>query len=140
MQNDGKEVGSDGYHAPKTGEQMTGGTLRTYQKHLAAALKSPAPADADDPESQAALAWKKSLADRFGARLIVVSSPFLRPEIFRPASREGITFLDYSDPARYPELYAPGNRRDPGHLNVRGSEIYTRLVARQIAEALKTQP
>lgn len=140
LRSDAKEVGADGYHAPKTGERMTGGTLRTYEKHLAAVLKSPAPKDSEDPESQAAIGWKKSLAERLGGRLVLVSSPFLRPEIFQPASRDGITFLDYSDPARYPELYAPENRRDPGHLNVRGSEIYTRLVARQIAEALKKQP
>jgi hypothetical protein len=139
-QNDAKEVGDDGYRAPKTGEQMTGGTLRTYQKNLAAALKSPTPQDAEDPESQAAIGWKKALAERMGARLVLVSSPFLRPEIFRPASLDGITFLDYSDPSRYPELYTPENRRDPGHLNVRGSEIYTRLVARQIADSLKKQP
>jgi hypothetical protein len=135
-----KEVGADGYHVPKTSELMSGGMLRTYEKDLAAALKSPPPPDPEDSESQASLAWKKALADRLGARLVLISSPFLRPAVFVPQSLEGITFLDFSDPRRYPELYAPEHRRDPGHLNVQGSEIYTRHIARQIAAALKPQP
>ena len=133
QRDDAKEIGADGYRPPKSGGQMTGGKLRGYERQLAAALKTPALPDAGDAESQAALAWKKALAGRYGARLVLLSSPFLRPEIFLPGIREGITFLDYSDPARYPSLYAPGNRCDPGHLNVPGSEIYTRLVARQLA-------
>jgi hypothetical protein len=139
-EDDSKEVGADGYRPPKSGEQMSGAELRTYQKQLAAALKNPPPVDYADSESQASLAWKKALAERLGARLILVSSPFLRPEIFHPESREGIIFLDFSDPAKHPDFYAPENRRDPGHLNVRGSEIYTRQIARQIAGALKQQP
>ncbi len=136
---DAREVGANGYRPPKSGEQMTGRVLRSYEKQLAAALKMPGLPEAGDAESQAALAWKKTLAQRHGAQLVLLSSPFLRPEIFLPRDREGITFLDYSDPARYPSLYAPENRRDPGHLNVRGSEIYTRLVARQLAAELKSQ-
>ncbi len=138
--NDAKEIGADGYRVPKTGELMGGGSLRAYEKELAAGRSSPPGPDQQDEESQASLAWKKALAVRMGARLVLVSSPFLRPAVFTPYDRTGITFLDYSNPNLYPELYAPENRRDPGHLNVKGSEIYTRLIARQITEALKTQP
>lgn len=137
---DAKELGSDGYRVPKTGELMSGKTLRSYEKELAAAIKQPPAEDFEDVESQVSLARKKAMADRLGARLVLVSSPFLRPAVFAPASRDGVVFLDYSAPAQYPELYAPEHRRDPGHLNVKGSEIYTRLVARQIAETLKKQP
>lgn len=137
---DARELGSDGYRVPKTGELMSGKTLVSYEKALAAAMKQPPAEDFEDVESQASLARKKAMADRLGARLVLVSSPFLRPAVFAPASREGVVFLDYSAPAKFPELYAPEHRRDPGHLNVKGSEIYTRLVARQIAEALKKQP
>jgi hypothetical protein len=70
---------------------------------------------------------------------VLIASPFFRPEIFVPEIRAGIMLLDYSDPERYPNLYAPENRRDPGHLNVRGAEIYTRLVARQIAAGINPQ-
>ncbi len=138
--NDEKELGADGYRVPKTVEQMSGSTLRSYEKDLAAELKTPPPMDEEDTESQASLAWKRALAERLGARLVLVSSPFLRPAVFAPKDRDGILFLDYSNPALHPALYSPEHRRDPGHLNVKGSEIYTRLIARQIADALKIQP
>ena len=132
------KIGTDGYNAPKTAELMSGSALRAYGKDVAAVIKSPPLLDYEDVESQVALAWKKALAEKMGARLVLIGSPYARGTVFAP--RDRIPFLNYSDPAKYPELYAPENRRDPGHLNVRGSEIYTRLIARQIAEALKTQP
>ena len=135
---DAREVGADGYRTPKAVPPMSGSALRAYEKDVAAALKSPPPRDEEDSESQASLAWKQALAAKLGARLVLVSSPFPRPAVFVP--KGDIAFLDFSSPARYPELYAPENRRDPGHLNVRGSEIYTRLIARQIAAALQPQP
>jgi hypothetical protein len=134
-----KHVGAAGYRPPRNSEQMTGSVLRAYQKHFAAALKTPARLDTGDSESQAAIDWKKALAEGHGGELVLIASPFFRPEIFVPEKRAGIMLLDYSDPERYPSLYAPENRRDPGHLNVRGAEIYTRLVARQIAAGINPQ-
>ncbi len=134
-----KHVGAAGYRPPRNSEQMTGNVLRVYQKHFAAAVKTPARRDTGDSESQAAIDWKKALAARHGGELVLIASPFFRPEIFMPEIRAGIMLLDYSDPERYPNLYAPENRRDPGHLNVRGAEIYTRLVARQIAAGINPQ-
>ena len=137
--NDGSwKIGADGYNAPKTAELMSGSALRAYQKDLAVVLKSPPVLDHEDEESQVALAWKKALAEKLGARLVLIGSPYVRGTVFAP--RDRIPFLNYSNPAQYPELYAPENRRDPGHLNVHGSEIYTRLIARHIAAVLKSQP
>ena len=137
--NDGAwKIGTDGYNAPKTAELMRGSALRNYEKDLAVVLKLPPVLDFEEVESQVALLWKKALAERLGARLVLLGSPYVRGTVFAP--KDNISFLNYSDPAKYPELFAPENRRDPGHLNVRGSEIYTRLIARQIAEALKPQP
>lgn len=135
---DVRELGAAGYRPPKTVPPMSGATLRSYEKEVAAVQKSPPQRDEEDDESQAALAWKKALAARLGARLVLIASPYPKTAVFAP--KGDTTFLNFSDPNRYPELYRPEHRRDPGHLNVRGSEIYTRLVARQIADALKPQP
>ena len=55
----------------------------------------------------------------------------------KPRDISGIIYLNHTDPDQFPELYVSSLRRDHGHLNAQGAEIYTRLVARQIAEALK---
>ena len=135
---DTRELGASGYRPPKAVPPMNGSALRDYEKDLAAVRKNPPQHSTEDYESQAALAWKKQLAEKLGARLVLIASPYPKSKTFAP--RDDITFLDFSDPNRYPELYVPEHRRDHGHLNVRGSEIYTRHIARQIAEALKPQP
>ena len=132
---DARELGASGYRPPKFVPPMSGAALRSYEKELAAAQKSPPTRSEEDAGSQASLAWKKALAARLGARLVLVSSPYPKSTTFAP--KDDITFLDFSDPNFYPELYVPEHRRDPGHLNVRGAEIYTRIVAKQIADALK---
>jgi len=48
--------------------------------------------------------------------------------------------LDFSDPNAYPELFDRADRRDPSHLDVRGAELYSRLLARQLAARLGSQP
>ena len=130
------EIGENGFRRPAC-TPMSDSVLRAYEKDLAAARKEPPCPKEEDAESQSALAWKKGCADRLGAHLVLVASPFPTKSVFAPKDRNGITFLDYSDPNRYPDLYVPENRRDRGHLNVRGAEIYTRIVARQIAEMLR---
>lgn len=135
---DTRELGASGYRLPKSVPPMSGSTLRSYEKELSAAKKTPPIRSAEDDESQSALAWKKALAEKLGARLVLIASPYPKSKTFAP--RDGISFLDFSNPNDYPELYIPEHRRDPGHLNVRGSEIYTRHIARQIAETLKPQP
>ena len=63
-------------------------------------------------------------------------------EIFRPEPAVGkdVIFLDFSDPAKYPGLFAAENRRDSGHLNAKGSVLYSRLVAQHLAAALRENP
>jgi hypothetical protein len=50
QRDDAREVGADGYRPLKSGGQMTGGVLRGDERQLAAALKTPALADAGDAE------------------------------------------------------------------------------------------
>jgi hypothetical protein len=45
--------------------------------------------------------------------------------------------LDFGSPAQYPELFAEGNRMDADHLNAAGAAIFTRLVANQLAHAVR---
>lgn len=91
-----------------------------------------------DAESQAELRRKRALAARYAAELILVAPPVTGPT-FAPSPDPSQVFLDLSDPLRYPELFAPANRFDAGHLNARGAEVFSRLLARELGAALATR-
>ena len=48
--------------------------------------------------------------------------------------------LAFNDPIAYPELYRPEVRADRYHLNIRGAEILTRLLARRLVEPMVAKP
>jgi hypothetical protein len=46
--------------------------------------------------------------------------------------KEGMTVFDFSDSDDYPELFKIENSNDEVHLNLKGSQLYTRLIAEKI--------
>ena len=48
----------------------------------------------------------------------------------------GSRLLSYDDFARYPQFYEEENRLDTEHLNARGAEIFTRVLAQEFAHSL----
>lgn len=80
-----------------------------------------------------------------GRRSIFVATPRLVHQTEMPL---GLTWLirhesrssgmiDLSDPAEVPQLFAIENRRDLEHLNTRGAELFTRLLAQRFIEIAK---
>lgn len=62
------------------------------------------------------------------APVLTVKQP---PPATRPGARP-LTILDFDDPRAYPELYASDCRGYTSHLNERGADVYSRLLAREI--------
>ena len=128
----------DGFYIRETElEPLAGKELKRYQKDLAAMRAKPPKLQHLDAVNQGELREKKALADRFGAKLVLVSPPFIKSSNFHPRDMEDVVFIDYSDANRYPEFYAPESRRDYGHLNDDASIGYTKSLAERIAAALR---
>ena len=126
----------DGFFPREYREPFHGEELESYQRALAAALdEEDSRIHYGDVASQAEIARKVALAERLGARLVLVAPPILGP-VFAPLPESGALFLDFSDPRRLPELFVPEHRNDGGHLNAAGSVLYTRLLARRLAAAV----
>ena len=74
-----------------------------------------------------------------GALPILIASPAADVRQ-RFAPPDGIDAWIFNDPERFPELFEPSLRFDNYHLNPRGAERFTRLVAARFAEAKKSRP
>jgi hypothetical protein len=132
----------DGHLIPRGDDVMDPAELRDYDRKTAEFQQKGLRLDPGDRASQAELARKAKRARQFGARLVVVAPPSMNAEVFRPdpAVGEDVIFLDFSDPAKYPALFAIENRRDSGHLNTKGSVLYSRMVAEHLVSALRETP
>lgn len=134
-------IGLDGYAAPPARDGLTPAELRRYEQAVASLRAGSARYDLADPVSQAELDVKRRLVERSGARMILIVPPDPMTRHFMPTDEaQRAEVLDFSDPNEYPDLYDPADRRDTGHLEVAGAELYTRLVAGRIAARLKNHP
>ena len=117
---------------------MDAAEIADYERELADEIARGKPDHFGDTESQAELARKRALAERFGARLVLIAPPTVGPA-FAPLPESGLLFLDFSSPARYPELFAAPHRLDHGHLNHAGALLYSRLLARELTRSLANE-
>jgi hypothetical protein len=88
------------------------------------------------------LARMVTVVEAAGAEPVFVVSPVTESRCgVVEAARQGVipTLLAFNDPDRYPELYRVENRYDNGHLNRRGAEIYTRMVATGLVDSLASR-
>jgi len=110
-----------GSEYPGQVQELTSAKLEALEKHDAIADK-----------------WARELErvvhDRGHAAAFLIA-PVLTlkypPEATRPGERP-LTILDFDDPHAYPELYEVDRRGYTNHLNERGANDYSRLLAREI--------
>jgi hypothetical protein len=125
----------DGYDPGRARRAMNAAEIAEYEQQLAEEIARGKPGHFGDTESQAELHRKRALAERFGARLVLIAPPTVGAA-FAPLPDSGLLFLDFSSPDRYPELFAVEHRFDRGHLNHAGALLYSRLLARELSRAL----
>jgi hypothetical protein len=130
----------DGYQIDSSKKQLIAGdNLALYEKELARMRATPPRVDYDDPVSQAELQAKRKLIEAAGGRMVLVIPPYTGEKFFHPKpGPEAPPVLDFSSPDKYPELFLPANRADTGHTNPAGSQIYTRLIVRELLPLLKS--
>jgi hypothetical protein len=63
---------------------------------------------------------------------VTPGSGTILPSKFRDAPAE--TVMSFNDAQRYPSLYQAGVRLDEGHLNARGADEFSRLLAARLLE------
>lgn len=129
----------DGYSPGRVRRRLAGAELERYQRDLEAVRSGAHQVALADVESQREIRRKQALAARYGARLVLVAPPLVGIP-FAPQPESGVLFLDFSDPRRYPELFTPEHRNDAGHVNALGAELYSRLLARELAAHLRERP
>lgn len=136
-----REIGADGYAPPPPRDGLTPEEMSRYEEAVANLRRGAARYEFADPVSQAELGEKRRIIENAGARMVLIIPPDPMAKHLLPEDEsQRAAVLDFSDPNAYPELYDPANRRDTAHLDVRGAELYTRLVARRVAAGLKSQP
>lgn len=140
----GKELGTRGdgwYPAPSQIQEMPAKFRADYDRSYADRLASPATKDRGDSVSQSALERMMSAVTEAGARPVIIIPPTTFEGNFYPtADREREwTILDYSDVRQYADLFVREHRRDRGHLNTAGAEIFTQILARRFAELAKAR-
>jgi hypothetical protein len=128
----------DGYDPGRARREMNAEEIAEYERQLAEEVARGKPDHCADTESQAELQRKRALAERFGARLVLIAPP-TAGAAFAPLPDSGLLFLDFSHPDRYPELFVAEHRFDRGHLNHAGALLYSRLLALELARALSRE-
>ena len=103
---------------------------------------APKPQQADRA-SQAALAGLMEKVTRAGAVPILVIPPRARANYFVPSpenARRAAAVIDLCDPRRHPEFYEMETRIDLSHLNLRGAELFTRLLVERFLQLPPSTP
>ena len=98
-------------------------------------------ADLPPPESVSRIGVRSQheLAREKGVELIYVIQPAYEgaaERLLLHQEGEIERLLDFNRPSRYPELFELVNRYDEKHFNQRGAEIFTRILAREVAEEI----
>jgi hypothetical protein len=107
-------------------------SLDAYREHLARIAAVPPIPDASS-YSRVVLAAMLDLARRHGLRVVVILAPLPEPARLFAVDAPTVSFRDQR---QYPQLYAVENHFDELHLNARGAQVYTRLVAERLLPLL----
>jgi hypothetical protein len=122
-------------------EAMLPGEAAKYEKAYRELREEGRERDLGDPISQQALRTMVEKIEANGARAVLVIPPTTSRRNFYPepnlAAKAPV--LDFSDPEKFPELFEPRHRLDKVHLNVPGSEIFTRALAEAWAELARAR-
>jgi hypothetical protein len=132
-------LGEEGAELGRRGKRFKSKRVEDYLERLA---EFSAQGVSDQPPSAAAIALYRRIERRsreLGALTIFVTQPalYLQDDLIQAHERGEVAhLLRYDSPELYPELYAPENRYDDTHLNEDGAQIFTALLARDVAELL----
>jgi hypothetical protein len=76
-----------------------------------------------------------------GAEPVFILPPTVRPaENILAGLPAGITVWAFNDPDAYPRLYEPELHWDPSHLNEKGAQEFTRVIAQRFVAFAKDRP
>ena len=121
-------------------ERLTFQQIIDHKKSLATMMEKQDRGGTGDLFSTCELREKQLLIERAGGYMVLVIPPFVGTGFFRPKPDQGMPpVLDFSDPEKYPELFRVEHRSDSGHTNFAGSQIYTRLIVREVLPLLKKE-
>ena len=131
---------SDGFVPLSAGAVMKDELTADYEKELAAMRARSWRGSEGDPVSVDELRVKQRLVERAGGRMVMVIPPFVGDKIFRPTQATDLPpLLDFTNPEKYPELYDAKHRLESSHMNNAGSQIYTRLLVRELLPLLEKE-
>lgn len=110
-----------------------------YDSRVSALTTSP-PKPRLSPPFRSAMSELIAEVRAAGAQPIFVLAPTLLEREFFAAPPDAAHFIPFNDPLLFPQLYDPAMRYDSMHLNPRGAEIFTDLLAGRSAPLLQAAP
>jgi len=115
-------------------QHLTGKTLETWRQKLADHDHAPHP---NGIILRSAFERMLAQLQSTGAQPFFFISPNIDPatvETIPFAESEHLKLLAFDSPTLYPQLFREENRADLPHLNAGGAEIFTRILATQVAQ------
>lgn len=132
-----KWIDAEGFQ-PGPDTPMTGTELAKLEKSVTRLKRGIAPSPAG-PRLHRALSELMAEVRASGANLVCVISPTLNPKENFTGLPAGLPLFAFNDPNKHPQLYEAAVHYDAWHLNARGAEIFTDLLAAEFATHLKSE-
>ena len=108
--------------------------IKELREQIANRIQPDYTPDFGDASSQSLLLYKRRMAEAHGARTVLFIPPSSGENFYPcPTFWPKAPLIDLSDPRLYPDLYKMENRCDHGHLNAKGADLLTRLLAEKLA-------
>ena len=130
----GSGLGPDGDGFFPMARSMSTAVEPFYRERLAAVEASPMPRQPNEPVRAELGRFYKEMAAK-DIQVIFLVAPSLRAAHGSGVNAPpGSPLFSFDDLERYAPLYAEQNRMDAEHLNARGAEIFSRLLAQELVE------
>jgi hypothetical protein len=88
-------------------------------------------------EAQANLDHMLSLIRAAGAKPVLFHAPVPAEIVYMPDAASQAPVLDFCDFKKYPELFKVENRQEHAHLNAKGAEIFSKVIAEEWVKAIE---
>jgi hypothetical protein len=131
---------SDGYNAYKDARTLKGEGLAYYMRLLDNRQRNPAKLSTLKTYHQECFDDSVKAVRATPAKPIALIGPTTGPLRLRPAESSGVPVIDLCDVQAYPQLFTPDVRVDHAHLNDKGADIFTRMVATQFLQVARGLP
>jgi hypothetical protein len=127
----------DGYNAYNDRGGVSGEALTEYLQELKNRQQKPARLSQLKSYHQQCFDDEVKVVRAASAKPIALIGPTTGPLRLRPAESSGVPLIDLCDVEAYPQLFAPDVRIDHAHVNDKGAQIFTRMVAAQFLNIAK---